>query len=164
VDIDPASLVVDAQLDPYFLPRFGFAELAESSGGMAAFVGSLVAGLAPLVEGLNALSGRPRAALWRGATDRVADGFLYAGQQLGEYERGHALAREALAVPGPLAGPVTVDHVDVGEGTEPVHVRNGCCILHVVPGGVPCITCPLLDAEERRARTMEWLESEGRLG
>jgi hypothetical protein len=164
VDVDPAGLVVSLDLDPYFLPRFGIAEPAESDGGIPALVESLVAHLGPLVETLNALSGRPRAALWRGAADRVADGFLYAGDQLGKHDRGHALATEALSVSGQLAGPVVVDHVDVGAGTEPVHVRNGCCILHVVPGGVPCITCPLLDAGERRARTIEWLESEGRLG
>ena len=69
----------------------------------------------------------------------------------------HVAAR-ALAVPGPLSGPLVVDAVDLGNGSgEWGQVRNGCCIWHRSADAVACLTCPLLDAAERRERTIEWV-------
>lgn len=48
--------------------------------------------LGPLVEQLNALSGRPRAALWRSAADRLAGAFLWLGERLACEPRARARA------------------------------------------------------------------------
>lgn len=105
--------------------------------------------LGPLVETLNRLSRRPVRALWRSAADRVADAFLYAGQQLGRADEAHALAVACLRdAPGPLRARVELRDC----GGEPMHVRDGCCLYWRAPIGERCLNCPLLDDGERAAR------------
>jgi hypothetical protein len=110
---------------------------------------ALSAQLAPLVEALNALTRRPRAALWRGATDRLAGAFLWAGEELEQGERSRELARRTVALGPPLAGRARTQLVSCGEGEEWTQVRDGCCLYYRVPGGVSCASCPLVADSER---------------
>ncbi|HEX2127599.1 MAG TPA: (2Fe-2S)-binding protein [Solirubrobacterales bacterium] len=121
-------------------------------GALVHLRGSLIAQLTPLIETLNGLSGRPRRALWRGATDRIAGAFLWAGEQHGTPGRARVLARRAVASP-PLRGRARTRLIVLPGGTtERIQVRDGCCLYYRVPGGERCSACPLLDDEERGER------------
>jgi hypothetical protein len=113
---------------------------------------SLADQLEPLVETLNAITGRPRRALWRSATDRVAGAILWVGDEVGQPERAAGLARRAVSV-APLRGRALVELVTLPTGSvERLQVRDGCCLYYRVPGGEPCSSCPLVPAEERGGR------------
>lgn len=102
--------------------------------------------LAPLVATLNRMTRRPARALWRSAADRVADAFLYAGEQLGRVDEAHALAVASLRdAPAPLRARVERRVC----GGEPMHVRDGCCLYWRTPSGERCVNCPLLGDDER---------------
>jgi ferric iron reductase protein FhuF len=132
---------------PDAVPASAEAELLDRLGV------TLVHHLAPLVESLNLLARRPRRALWRGAADRVAGAFLWVGEELGERERSHALARRAVASAPELGTPIRVQRVGSGPDATHVHLRHGCCLYYRVPGAPKCIGCPLLSEEERVERS-----------
>jgi hypothetical protein len=136
---DPAAAHVDA------LPAADEEELVGRLGS------TLHAHLVPLVERLNRLARRPERALWRSAADRVAGAFLWIGDQLGEHERSHALARGVVAAAPVLEATVRVQCVD---GTR-VHLRQGCCLYYRVPGAPKCIGCPLVTDAERARRVAD---------
>jgi ferric iron reductase protein FhuF len=123
-----------------------------SGGNESELVTTVVAELQPLVERVNELSRRPRSALWRGAGDRVAQALILAGEEAGEPKRGRRAAGRALSVPGPLAGLLRIERLVVEGQLELLHVRNGCCLWHRVPGEPKCSSCPLLDPAERGPR------------
>lgn len=121
--------------------------------------GSLAAQLDPLVATLNRLSGRPRRALWRSATDRLVGAFLWAGQEVGHPERAGGLARRAVST-APLRGRARTEPVTLPDGgVERLQVRDGCCLYYRVPGGEPCSSCPLVPDEERGERLAAELAS-----
>jgi hypothetical protein len=131
-------------------------------GGEAALVDRLVGELGEVIATVNRLTRRPRSALWRGASDRLAQALVLAGDEAGSRELGERAARRALALDGPLAGAVRIEVVRVdglggSRNDEPVLVRNGCCLWHRVPGEPKCSTCPLLPDHERGARLAEEL-------
>jgi hypothetical protein len=123
-------------------------------GGEDALVARIVAELEPLVERINEVSRRPRSALWRGAGDRVAQALVLAGEEAGEAQRGREAAGRALSTPGPLAGRLRIDELVVDGRVEQLHLRNGCCLWHRVPGEPKCSSCPLLDPSQRGARVV----------
>jgi len=157
-DLSPDRVHVRLASGPTFT-AFALAadERAPRGPGAAGLAADLAAHLEPLVETLNALSGRPRRALWRGGGDRLVAAFLWAGEALGRHPESVALAREALAEETPLRGPVKVAEIDVGGNVERIQIRNGCCIWHVCAGAEVCLTCPILCEDERAVRTREWL-------
>lgn len=108
--------------------------------------------LGPIVEHLNALSGRPRAALWRSAADRLAGAFLWLGERMGCEPRASELARRALGFGPPLAGRVRTQPVRAQGRTRHVTLRDGCCLYYRVPGATMCLSCPLMDEGERARR------------
>ena len=132
---------------------FGGEGLAGAEGEVLAILrSSLAQQLAPLVEMLNALTARPRRALWRGATDRLAGAFIWVGEEVGEPQRGRALARLAVATP-PLRGKARVERVRLPDGRDEwLQVRDGCCLNYRVPGGERCASCPLVDERDRGER------------
>jgi FhuF 2Fe-2S C-terminal domain len=130
-------------------------------GGEGALIAALTGELEPLVEAVNEASRRPRAALWRGASDRVAQALMLAGEEMGAPERGEAAARRALAVRGPLAGTLRVAAIAVAGEIERLQIRNGCCLWHRIPGEAKCSNCPLLDPADRGARLLAEREESG---
>ena len=133
--------------------QLGSPETALDEGTLVACMrDSLAEQLDPLVETLNRLTGRPRRALWRSATDRLVGAFLWVGDELGQAQRAGGLARLAVAAP-PLRGRVRTELVSLPDGAvERLQVRDGCCLYYRVPGGEPCSSCPLVPDEERGAR------------
>ena len=124
-------------------------------------VARVVEELEPLVERVNEVSRRPRSALWRGAGDRVAQALVLAGEEAGAPERGRAAAARALSVPGPLAGRLRIEQLVIDGRVEQLHLRNGCCLWHRVPGEPKCSSCPLLDPGERGPRVVAEREESG---
>jgi ferric iron reductase protein FhuF len=137
------------------------APAALRDGGEARLAEGLADALAPLVEAVNQASGRPRSGLWRGASDRVAQALVLAGEEAGDPGRGEAAARRALGGDGPLAGPVRIIDLNVDGNAERVQLRNGCCLWHRIPGEPKCSTCPLLPAGERADRVRAEREESG---
>ena len=121
----------------------------------------LSAELEPMIEVVNEISRRPGSALWRGASDRVAQALVLAGEESGDAERGRRAARRALSVPGPLAGRLRIERLVVDGEVELLQVRNGCCLWHRIPGEPKCSSCPLLDPCERGARLLAEREDSG---
>jgi hypothetical protein len=130
-------------------------------GGVERLVERVVAELEPLVDRVNEVSRRPRSALWRGAGDRVAQALVLAGEEAGDAERGRSAAGRALSVPGPLAGKLRIDELVIEGQVEQLHLRNGCCLWHRVPGEPKCSSCPLLAAAERGPRLLAEREEAG---
>jgi hypothetical protein len=150
---------VAARLTPAPATTVLFAFSDDGSGGPRELASGLAEICRPLIETLNRVSLRPRSALWHGVGDRLAGAFLYAGELAENRPRGEEMAAAALAAPGPLAANLRLQRVEVGDHSEPVQIRNGCCIWHRVPGEEPCITCPLVCAADRERRTREWRAS-----
>ena len=121
----------------------------------------LTAELEPMIEVVNEISRRPRSALWRGASDRMAQALVLAGEDVGDRRRGEASARRALGLGGPLRGRLRVEEVVVEGEREPLLLRNGCCLWHRLPGESKCSSCPLLDPAERPARLAAEREEAG---
>ena len=130
-------------------------------GGVERLIDRTVDELAPLIEAVNEVSGRPRSGLWRGASDRLAQALVLAGAEAGEPGAGVAAARRALRPPGPLAGRLRFADVAVGGKEERVQLRNGCCLWHRIPGEPKCSTCPLLPPGERGERLLAEREEAG---
>lgn len=111
---------------------------------------AIEATLAPVVEAVAADARRPRRALWRGASDRVAAAFLDAGMLAGVApQRASDLGRAFLDGPGPLQAAARYVPVAAADGPRWTHLRNGCCLYHRLPDAEPCFTCPLLDEAGR---------------
>jgi ferric iron reductase protein FhuF len=96
--------------------------------------------LQPLNEAVNAATGRPRAALWRGARDRIAGAIVWIAQTTGREQRAAELTHRVY----PAA------EVREFDGSV-LHVREGCCIYYRIPDAIKCWGCPLLSDDERRA-------------
>lgn len=107
--------------------------------------GELEHHLAPVIEQLAALSGRPRRALWRSAGDRLAGAFSWQGERLGMPEHACALGERAMRIAGPLQGAAGYRLVD----GRPARHRNGCCLWWRTRDGAPCPGCPLNRDGER---------------
>jgi hypothetical protein len=107
--------------------------------------------LTPLVEAVNRATKRPRRALWRSATDRLAAALVWVGQLSGNEQRACALAREAVAGAPPMNGRAELRTLTAGEQQMLLHVREGCCLYYRIPGNPKCFACPLLGDDERRA-------------
>ena len=101
--------------------------------------------LAPLVDAVNLATRRPRRALWRGVSDRLAAAIVWIGETTGNRDRGCELARAAAEAP------LELRLFKAGEYELLLHVREGCCLYYRVPGGTKCFSCPLLGDDERRA-------------
>jgi ferric iron reductase protein FhuF len=114
----------------------------------------LVGELAPMIEVVNEISRRPRSALWRGASDRLAQALVLAGEELGAPEEGVRAAHRALAIPGPLSGAVRFEEIDADGAAERIQLRNGCCLWHRLPDEDKCSNCPLLDPAQRGVRLL----------
>ena len=95
--------------------------------------------LAPLIADLSATARRPQRALWRSASDRLAQAFAWHGTQLGLAERACELGERALALDGPLGLRPRWTLADGGIEME----RNGCCLWWRTAAGEPCPACPL---------------------
>jgi hypothetical protein len=95
--------------------------------------------LEPLVEAVNRATRRPRAALWRGARDRIAGAIVWIAQTTGREPRAAELVHRLY----PDA------EIREFEGSV-LHVREGCCIYYRIPGAIKCWGCPLLGDDERR--------------
>jgi hypothetical protein len=107
--------------------------------------------LAPLVDAVNLATKRPRRALWRSATDRLAAALVWVGELSGSSARACALARIAVAGAPPLNGRAELRTLRAGEIDLLLHVREGCCLYYRIPGNPKCFSCPLLADDERRA-------------
>jgi hypothetical protein len=107
----------------------------------------LIAHFDPLVEKLNAASGRPRAALWRSVADRTATALLYAGLASNRPAAARTIAARTLAGDPPLRYPPR--YIDIGE--QSVHLRHGCCLWWRTDAATTCLTCPLRVARGNRA-------------
>lgn len=122
-------------------------------GSERALAGAVVeqtaAVLAPAIATLARIGRRSRAALWRGASDRLARAFADEAAAAGD-DAVLELARGALGAPGPLRAPPHFREV-APHGL--MHVRRGCCLLHVL-GDEPCLSCPLVDDAARSARAV----------
>jgi ferric iron reductase protein FhuF len=106
----------------------------------------------PVVETLNAASGRPRAALWRSVADRTATALMYAGLASNRTEAARAIAERTLGGDPPLHHPPR--YTELGE--QPVHLRHGCCLWWRTAAGTPCLTCPLrVSGGDRAAPCLE---------
>jgi FhuF 2Fe-2S C-terminal domain len=140
---------------------WGRAKDTVASGNEDDLVGWLVAELGPTIEVVNEISRRPRSALWRGASDRLAQALVLAGEELGNRALGEAAARRALAVPGPLGGRLRIEELVVGGEREVLLLRNGCCLWHRIPGEEKCSTCPLLESDARAPRVLAEQEVSG---
>ena len=99
------------------------------------------------VIGAVAEAGRMRQApLWAITTDSLAAQLLTFGRALRDVPRVTALASPlATAIGTPLPLP---RYVDVG-GARFVH-RASCCLVHELPGGPLCTSCPRRPPAERR--------------
>jgi ferric iron reductase protein FhuF len=93
----------------------------------------------PVVERLNAASGRPRAALWRSVADRTATALMYAGLASKRTAAARAIAERTLGGDPPLRYPPRYAEI----GGQPVHLRHGCCLWWRTAAARPCLTCPL---------------------
>jgi ferric iron reductase protein FhuF len=112
----------------------------------------LVAHFGPIVETLNAASGRPRTALWRSVGDRTATALLYAGLASQRPAAARAVAERTLGGDAPLDHPPR--YAEIGE--QPVHLRHGCCLWWRTEAATACLTCPLrVSGSERAAPCLE---------
>jgi ferric iron reductase protein FhuF len=98
----------------------------------------LVAHFEPLVDTLNAASGRSRRALWRTVADRTATALLYAGLACDRSAKARATAERTLAC-APLQDPPRYGEI----GDRAVHLRHGCCLWWRTAAATTCLTCPL---------------------
>jgi ferric iron reductase protein FhuF len=122
--------------------------LADSHVLAARLHDELVGHLRPLIAAVRRLAPRPEAALWRGAADRAAAAFLWAGEATGDRDRAERLATEVLTA-SPLRVRPRYRLIDAGGRTRPVHLRAGCCLWWRTRAGTPCITCPLTPHSRR---------------
>ena len=109
--------------------------------------------LSPLLEAINAATGRPLRALWRSCGDRLGGAFLWLGEVAGMRERAWALGTATMtAGSGPLAvgaGYRVLEHAGIA---EPTRNRRSCCLIWRAEGNETCFTCPLTSDGERRDR------------
>jgi ferric iron reductase protein FhuF len=116
--------------------------LADSHVLAARLHDELVDHLQAVIAAVRRLAPRPEAALWRGAADRTAAAFLWAGEATGDRDRAERLAAEVLTAP-PLRVRPRYRLVDAGGRTRRIHLRAGCCLWWRTRAGTPCISCPL---------------------
>lgn len=120
----------------------------------------LVALIEPALLRMHAVTGLPKAALWRQAADNVASGFLYTGRPLG-FEQGAIdeglllLRTPASPLTNKQTGFFTLTVTDEQSGrslTQTYRARGGCCRAYTCGDGTYCSTCVLTSIEERDQR------------
>jgi hypothetical protein len=168
VDLDPAAVAL--RLGAPSSPASATALLRADPVAAGASAADLTAGLAAQLRGhaeafLAAFGPQfrfSRRACWAAVTDQVDTAFLTAGWVSGEKDRA---AAEAAAVLGadeagswlPGAGWSTLHQlVDVHGRSHWTRRRHGCCLLYRVPGVAPCLSCPRVGDEVRRASAARW--------
>lgn len=94
---------------------------------------------------------RGKRSLWDASADVCAEAFLFVGQSLGREEEALSFAQELLSGPPPLSGPTSFFVLEQDGEKRTSRVRSTCCLYYKLGNG-PCLTCPRLTDEERRAR------------
>ncbi|MGY2127097.1 (2Fe-2S)-binding protein [Blastococcus sp. SYSU DS0617] len=120
---------------------------AVAAGGTAAPAADLRASLAAVVAAVAEAGGVRERPLWAIATDSLANRLLDLGRAVGDPAGVTALARPlAEAIGAPLPAPRYED-VAGARFTR----RASCCLLHELPSGALCTSCPRRPPAERRA-------------
>lgn len=129
--------------------------VADDAALLARLHEELEAHLDPLLRAISAGTGRPLAALWRSAGDRLGGAFLWLGDVVGMRERAWELGTVCMQSGGPLAvgaGFRVLEHAGIA---EPTRNRRSCCLIWRAEGQGTCFTCPLTTEAERRTRLEE---------
>jgi len=117
-----------------------------------------------LVRAVQARCRRPGRALWRHASDTLAEAFMWAGEALSCREEAWAWGAQAMAGAAvPLAGPAGYRLWLVGEREHVGRVRSQCCLNYRCADREYCFSCPLKDDEHRLERLQESYGAEARL-
>jgi hypothetical protein len=117
-----------------------------------------------LVQAAQARCRRPVRALWRHASDTLAEAFMWAGEALSCRDEAWAWGTRAMAgAPVPLAGPAGYRLWLVGEREHVGRVRSQCCLNYRCADREYCFSCPLRDDEHRLQRLRESYGAEARL-
>lgn len=116
-------------------PGSGLRTVPDEAALRAGLRSALAAHLAPVLAQFGPRMRRGPHAMWRTATDEIAEGLHYIGQLLGQEQR----ARAALAVllPGgtpPFDAPASYD--------GPSRTRLTCCLFYTVSPADACRGCP----------------------
>ncbi|MGB3682721.1 MAG: hypothetical protein WA990_09580 [Rubrobacteraceae bacterium] len=104
--------------------------------------------LTPALRALRVRRGKR--ALWGSGADVCAEAFMFVGQSLGREAEALGFAEELLCG-SPLSGPTNFFVLEHDGEKRTSRVRNTCCLYYKLGNG-PCLTCPRLTDEERRAR------------
>ena len=147
-------------LDPS--TREGSLALADAASvrrGIDELRAEIEAFMTPVVDAIVARRWLGRRAAWLGVGDRVVGAFEHLGPAAGSAARARALAEALVHAPGsPLDSPRhRFVELEVAGRTHAVGMRASCCRFYRVPGTDKCLTCPLLDDEEREPRLRAWL-------
>ena len=91
---------------------------------------------------MTARTRRPQRALWRTVSDRLAAAALFAGETVGDVDRGTRFATAVLGGPLPLSGRPDYRIVTAPEGPMRLHARQGCCLWWRTEAASYCLSCP----------------------
>jgi hypothetical protein len=115
--------------------------------------------IAPLIDGVYAVTRLGKRAQWNLVADSCARLFQHAGQHLGDEPRACA---EGLAFIQSPVSPMRASHtryltLECNGHRDTFVERGGCCLYYRVAPGQNCSTCPLRPAEERTQLLLDYM-------
>lgn len=136
---------------------------AGRSGDMRQHLGEeLVRRARPVVDAHHAWSGFSRMALWSMITSSWAAQFVAIAQKLRRADVGVAEARQVFACdPDVNAAQPALYTIRSAGRVGVCQRRRLCCLWFKGPGRSFCMSCPIIDKNERLARNRNWIAKAG---